>query len=409
MQRPAPAERSEPRSSVLVVDDEQGPRESLRMILASEHDVHVAGDGASALEILRTTEVDLVTVDLNMPGMRGEELVRTVRQEFPHVEVVVITGYGTLENAVEGLRHGICDFLTKPFDVIQVGAAVDRALARNLSRRNLVSFLERLGALLGRDRDAEELLSELEASPELRRRLRSLLDEPALEAPPEAAATATGDRRASGLLEALAETIERRDPFLRGHARRTALLAGLLVERLGGSAEERERVRLAAFLHDLGKVGVPSELLRHPGPLDRTRRAALDAHVQIGERLLQPLGLSVALGPAIRHHHERWDGTGHPDGLAGEAIPLAARVIAVADAYESLTSDRPWRPALAQGAALEELHKGSGSRFDPHLVQQFTAIVEKGLLEPRTAVARDPWVRGSESAGPSAARTGGNR
>jgi len=396
-------------ASILIVDDEQGPRESLRMILAADHLVHVAEDGASGLEIMRTTPIDLVTVDLNMPGMRGDELMRTIREEFPQVEVIVITGYGTLETAVEGLRYGICDYLSKPFDVVQVGAAVSRALKRRRSRMNLVAFLEGIGDVLGKDRDTEELLEEIEHSDRIQGRLRAVLQEPLVD--PGVGRDDAMDPRTVEFLEVLAETIEFRDSCMRGHARRVAFYAGLLAERLCLAADEREHVRLAAFLHDIGKVGVPSDIIAQQSALRPEQRLAVEQHSWIGERLVKPLGFSSAIASAIRHHHERWDGSGYPDGLRGDSIPLASRIVSIADAFDAITSARPHRPAFSHQVALDVLEKNAGSQFDPALAREFIAIVETGACEvsPAAIEPQDSGVRGkSKSARPSAPRKGGS-
>jgi response regulator RpfG family c-di-GMP phosphodiesterase len=394
---------------ILVVDDEKGPRQSLKMILSADHMVYDAADGSSALEILRTTPVDLVTIDLNMPGMRGDQLMRTIREEFPHVEVIVITGYGSLETAVEGLRYGICDYLRKPFDVVQVGSAVSRALARRQSRTNLLSFLEGIGDVLGKDRDANELLGDLERDGHLQRRLRSVLEEPAVD--PAAGRDDGRNRRTVEFLEVLAETIECRDPHMRGHARRVAFYAGLLADRLCLSAEEREHVRLSAFLHDLGKVGVPSDIVSQRTGLTPEQRLAVEQHTRIGERLVKPLGFSATIGAAIRHHHERWDGTGYPDGLRADTVPLASRIVAIADAFDAITSPRPHRDARDQETALDVLSKNAGSQFDPSLVKEFVSVVRTGACEVGLAAIenRCHGVRGeSESAWPSALHKGGS-
>lgn len=364
---------------ILIVDDERGPRESLRMILSPLHDIVLATDGAAALETLRTEPVDLVTVDLNMPGMRGDELMRTIREEFPHVEIIVITGYGTVETAVEGIRYGVCDYLSKPFDVVQVSAAVDRALARRASRKNLVGFLEGVGQILGKDRDSSDLLGEIETNPQLQDRLRALLQEPALD--PDTLRSGASDERTVEFLEVLAETIESRDSFMRGHARQVAFFAGLLADRLCLGASDREHVRLSSFLHDIGKVGVPFDVMASRYSLDADQRRLVEEHARIGERLVKPLGFSGAIASAIRHHHERWDGGGYPDGLGGEDIPLASRIISVADSFEAMTSDRPHRPAMTQDAAIAELRKHAGSQFDPTLVKEFAGLVDAGGFE----------------------------
>jgi DNA-binding NtrC family response regulator len=152
----------EPTATILVVDDEKGPRESLKMILSPGHKILLAADGIEALELLRSHPIDLVTVDLNMPGMKGDELMRTIRKEFQEVPVIVITGCGNVESAVEGIRYGVSDYLSKPFDVVQVSAAVSRALNRHESRKRPVSLLEGIGSILGKNRDSGAQLAELD-------------------------------------------------------------------------------------------------------------------------------------------------------------------------------------------------------------------------------------------------------
>jgi putative two-component system response regulator len=367
------------RACVLVVDDERGPRESLRMILSPAHDVVTAESGSEALELLRTSSVDLVTLDLNMPGVKGDELMRTIRDEFPQTALIVITGYGSLETATEGIRAGIADYLLKPFDVVQVSASVMKALGRQQSRRRLVAFLEGLGSVLGRDRDAGEVLADLDRDGSLQAQLASVLRDEALDNGRELDAER---RRTLGLLEVLAETLESKDRYMRGHARRVAYYSGLVAERMCLSAEEREHVRISSFLHDLGKVGIPTDLLLRAGSLTVDELAVVQQHPEIGERLLRPLGFASGIASAIRHHHEWWNGRGYPDGLRGEEIPLVSRIIAVVDAFDAMTCDRPYRQAVAHADAAEELRRFAGEQFDPALVKEFLAIVESGTWEP---------------------------
>jgi len=300
--------------------------------------------------------------------------MRSIHDEFPQVPMVVITGCGSLETAVEGLRNGVSDYLQKPFDVVQVTAAVTRALARQAARGRLMSFLGELGQLAGREREVREILSELRQNGRLRGRLGELLDA-ANERP------GSGPDRTVEFLEVLAETIESRDAFLRGHARRVAYYASLLAHRLELSQEETEHVRISAFFHDLGKIGVPSELLQRPGALSPAERSEVERHTEIGARLVDPLDIPAQVRAGIRHHHEWWDGTGYPDGLAGSEIPLAARIVAVADAFDAMSSDRPYRRALDRELILAELRQFAGSQFDPDLVKEFAAILETGVCE----------------------------
>lgn len=373
-----PARRPAPPATILVVDDERGPRESLRMILEPLHRVVQASSGAEALEVLRSQSVDLVTLDLNMPGMRGEELMRTLRTDHPQAEVIVITGCGSVESAAAGVRLGICDYLQKPFDVVAVGAAVGRALSRRTARLHLMHFLEDLGDVLGRERDAHALIADVQRSQRLRGRLCELFEAARAESPGQGA---DGAPRTAEFLEVLAETIESKDRYIRGHARRVAFYATLLAERIQLSASERAQLRLAAFLHDLGKVGIPSDVLERVDGLSPAERDAVQQHPSIGARLLGPLDMAPAVELAVRHHHEWWDGTGYPDGLAGEDIPLGARVIAVADAYDAMMTHRPYRPSLGSKLAAAELRRFAGVQFDPELSKEFVAILETGVFE----------------------------
>jgi putative two-component system response regulator len=379
-------DRTRPRSTVLVVDDERGPRESLRMILSPIYHVVAVSSGAEAVEVLRTESVDVVTLDLAMPGLRGADLMRTLRSEFPDIELIVITGHGSVETATEGIRWGVADYLQKPFDVMQVTAAVWRALARRRGRLRLVRFLEELGDLVGREADVDAILTQVEGDASLRGRLGELLARSATDlVPPDA----LDPERALPFLEVLARAVEAQDPYQRGHGRRTGFYAALLADRLCLSAQDKQRVRIAAFLHDIGKVGVPSEILMRRGELSEAERRTVERHCEVGARLLAPLGLGDELVGSIRHHHERWDGCGYPDGLAGETIPLTARIVQIADAFDAMTCDRPWRSARTQAAALGELRREAGRQFDPALAKEFACLVESGACEVEVDEAKE--------------------
>ncbi|MDX1648814.1 MAG: response regulator, partial [Myxococcota bacterium] len=244
------------------------------MILRPTFEVRSARDGLEALEILRTERIDLVTLDLNMPGIRGEELMRTVRREHPDVAVVVITGFGCLDSATEALRVGVSDYLQKPFDVVQVNAAIARALGRRSGRQRLARFLDELGTLVGHHEPLEDVLDRAAADASLGRDVARLLGELA-----EPLAQGEGPSpKTLAFLEVLAATVESQCGFLRGHARRTGFYAGLLADRLCLSTEEQEQVRIAGFLHDIGKIGVPTDLLTRPGALTPKERAQVEAH-----------------------------------------------------------------------------------------------------------------------------------
>jgi putative two-component system response regulator len=365
------------RANVLIVDDEAGPRESLRMILEPTHRVLQADSGAAALELLRTENIDLLTLDLNMPGMKGEDVMRTARSDFPQVEIIVITGCGSLETATEGIRFGICDYLQKPFDVVRVGAAMTRALERRRSRLHLTSFLKGLGEVVGRDRDAHTILEDLQRSQKLRGQVDGVFESD----PARDAQRGADSARTVEFLEVLAETIETKDRFMHGHARRVAFYASLLADRLNLSARDHEDVRLSAFLHDLGKVGVPTDLLLRAGALEPAERRVVEHHPEIGARLVKPLAIPSAVALAIRHHHEWWDGSGYPDGLAGEETPLTSRIIGIADAFDAMSCDRPYRRALPRQVLIAELKRFAAVQFDPNLTRELLVILETGVCD----------------------------
>ena len=368
------------KATILIVDDERGPRESLRMILAPTYNVIQAENGARALEILRTERVELVTLDLNMPGMKGEDVMRTIRGDFPDVQIIVITGCGTVESAADGIRFGISDYLQKPFDVVQVTASVTRALKRQEARLRLTGFLGELGQVVGHNKDAEIIMNDVQRSEKLRGRLGHLFEDGATSGA-KAVDPQLDFSQTIEFLEVLAETIETKDRFMRGHARRVAFYSDLLAHRLKLSEEDHEHVRLAAFLHDLGKVGVPTDLLLRPSALDPSERAVVEQHPEIGARLIKPLHIPATVSAAILHHHEWWDGTGYPAGLSGEETPLAARIIGVADAFDAMSSDRPYRRALDREVVISEIGRFAGVQFDPDIAKEFVAILETGVYE----------------------------
>jgi HD-GYP domain-containing protein (c-di-GMP phosphodiesterase class II) len=293
----------------------------------------------------------------------------------------------------------VCDYLQKPFDVVQVSAAVERALSRRKARTRLSSFLEELGDVVGRERDALAIVDDVHLSERMRERVSALFEQRAQGL--EMSAAVLDRPRTMEFLEVLAETIETKDRFMRGHARRVAYYSSLMADRLDLSVKEHDHVRIAGFLHDLGKVGVPTDLLLRNGALTQPERAVVEQHPDIGSRLLKPLDIPVAISTAVRHHHEWWDGRGYPDGLSGDQIPLAARIIAVADAFDTMNADRPYRAALGRNAILAEFERLSGTQFDPRVVKEFLALLETGVgdAEPELLAELISEVRESATVG----------
>lgn len=371
-----PSRPTKSRNKILVVDDDRGPRDSLRMILGPRYEIAEASDAAEALRLLDAGGVSLMTLDLNMPGMQGDELLRIVRRRHPKVEVVIVTGHPSIDSATEALRLGVGDYLQKPFDVVQVNAAVGRCLERLTGRNTLVEFLGNLSAAVGQPNSLASVLHRVDVDPGARRRVGDMITSLGTTQESELTATSTFT-----FLEVLADAVESQSGFLRGHARRTGFYAGVVADRLCLSADQREHIRIAGFLHDIGKIGVPSELLSRDGALSDDERAVMQRHPEVGARLVQPLGLAPEIGSAILHHHEWWDGRGYGDGLFGDQIPIEARIIGLVDAYDAMTCDRPYRRALAPNVVLSELNKYGGVQFDPALTREFIRIVETSRVD----------------------------
>jgi putative two-component system response regulator len=314
---------------VLVIEDEAIVRGLIVEVLQDAGFETVEADRAEAgLELLAQNSVSLVISDIVMPGLSGLELLETVRAAHPSLPVVLVTGAGTYGNLTQALAGGASGIVVKPFTHADLVAAVRSAL--------------------GRARATENALRERIVTPTV--------------------------------AAALANAIEARDVATRGHCERLSLLAVALAERLELPSDQHDAVRLGAVLHDVGKIGIPDRVLLKPDPLSEEETALVRAHPLIGDRLLEPLDLPEDVRAIVRHHHERWDGDGYPDCLAGEAIPAAARIVGVADAVEAMSANRPYRKALRRDAIVRELTEGRATQWDPAPVDVALDLIRTGRL-----------------------------
>lgn len=296
-------------AKILVVDDNVAVRELLAELLRVQgFEVMTASDGQAALAEFSRQQPDLILLDVVMPGLDGFEVCRRLKQDPEHrlTPVVLVTGLSATEDRVRGIEAGADDFLSKPVDRTELFARV----------RSLLS-------------------------------LKAHTDE--LE-------------RAEAVLFALARSIEGKDPYTEGHCERLSDYSTRLGSRVGFAEEQLTALRRAGTVHDIGKVAVPDAVLLKPGPLTPEEQAIIRQHPVVGERICAPLKSFRQVLPIIRHHHEKLDGTGYPDGLKGEAIPVTARVLQIVDVYDALTTERPYKKALPVADALavmeEETHKG---------------------------------------------------
>lgn len=312
--------------TILVVDDNVAVRSLLAELLRVQgFTVVTAGDGPAALEEFVRAQPDLVLLDVVMPGLDGFEVCRQLKRqpETRLVPVILVTGLSATGDRVRGIEAGADDFLSKPVDRSELFARV----------RSLL-------------------------------RLKAYTDE--LE-------------RAEAVLFALARSIEGKDPYTAGHCERLADSSARLGERLGLPEEQLTALRRAGVVHDIGKVVVPDAVLLKPGPLTSEELAVMRQHPVVGERICAPLKTFRSVLPIIRHHHEKFDGSGYPDGLQGQQIPITARVLQVVDVYDALITERPYKRPLPPGEALgvmeQEVKQGW---WDPGVFSEFKRMLADG-------------------------------
>jgi putative two-component system response regulator len=312
--------------TILVVDDLAPNRELLDELLTAQgFKVITVPDGASAFLELTRTQVDLVLMDVMMPNLSGFEICDKIKSnpETCLIPVVLITSLSEKEDRIEGIKAGADDFLTRP---------VDRT-----------ELLARVRSLL---------------------RLKQRTDE--LE-------------RAEAVLFTLARSIEGKDPYTHGHCERLSEGSTRLGAHLGLAEDEITALRRAGVVHDIGKVAVPDAILLKPGKLTEDEWKLMREHSVVGERICAPLKSFRLVLPIIRHHHEKLDGSGYPDGLRGDAIPMSARILQIVDVYDALTTERPYKRAFSSADAFqtmrEEVDKGW---WDRHIFDKFEQLIKSG-------------------------------
>jgi len=320
---------------ILVVDDQEENLDLLEAFL-SVHDYHVirARDGQEALTQVAQKPPDLILLDTHMPPPDGFQVCKQLKQneETRLIPIIIVTASGELESRVRGIEAGADDFLTKPLHRVELDARV-RSLLR-----------------------LKQFTDELENS--------------------------------ETVLISLALAVEAKDPLTHGHCERLAGYAVQLGQRLGLPSEHLTALRRAGYLHDLGKIVIPESILLKPAALTPAEREIMSVHPTVGERICQPLRSMQLVLPIIRHHHERWDGTGYPDGLAGREIPLTARILQVVDVFDALVTDRPYRGGLSTAEAAKVLQEeASRGWYEPTLLAEFIALLtsDGGFLRAGSA------------------------
>jgi cyclic di-GMP phosphodiesterase len=316
-------------AKILVVEDDARVREILIRFLSDQgYQPIPAGSGEEGLRLVACERPDLVLLDVNLPGIDGFEVCRRLKENESTalIPVTILTGLQDAHSRTRGIDAGADDFLSKPFEYSMLRAR----LRTQLRLKRLTDQLE---------------------STEM-------------------------------VIFSMARWVEIKDPYTEGHLRRIAGFAEQTARALGLSTSEVRTVRYAGILHDIGKIGVSESILRKPGRLTPTEQTELRKHAEYGATIIAPLRFAPEVAPIVLAHHEHWDGGGYPGGIKGEAIPLGARIIAVVDAYDAMTSDRPYRPSLGRAEAERRLRHGIGTQWDPGVVEAFLALLEAGQLAP---------------------------
>ena len=310
---------------ILVVDDEARSIDTLRRVLERErYTVRIARDGVEALADIQACMPDLVLLDVTMPVMNGFEVCRRLRdrEETQLLPVAMLTGLNDDESRILGLEMGADDFINKPFE--------------------RTVLLARIRSLLRVRRLTEELES------------------------------------TERVIFTLATTVESRDPYTEGHLRRLASYSYALATACGCDAKEARLIRYGGLLHDIGKIAIRETVLQKEGKLTSEEYDEMKKHPQIGANIVAPMRFSVSVGPMVLHHHERWDGKGYPHGIAGDTIPLGARIIAVVDSFDAMTTDRPYRKGMSRAEAVQVLQSGRNTQWQAELVDLFVELIEHG-------------------------------
>ncbi|MFC2014838.1 HD domain-containing phosphohydrolase [Chloroflexota bacterium] len=320
---------------ILIVDDEQVIRDVLYEELSElGYQCSTVSNGYDALARLTAENFDVVLLDIKMPGISGLEVLAKVRSNHLDTAIIILTAVNDVDTAVKAMKQGAYDYICKPFDLGDIAVSISRTVEQKRLELEIIEYRQNL-----EDKVTEQTL-----------KIRTL----SLEA-----------------ITTLIYALEAKDKYTSGHSQRVADLSVAIAQEMGLPKNTIENIRLAGLLHDLGKIGIKESILNKPGSLDNDEYQHVKKHPEIGEHILVPFTSAALTLSLIRNHHERYDGTGYPDGLRAEQIPLGARILAVSDAYEAMTSERPYRKPLSDSAARVEIDSGKGGQFDPEVAMAF--------------------------------------
>ena len=335
-------EESSMEDRILIVDDEEVICNVLDRRLTREgYSCTTANNGKEALNHFYKNSFSLIISDMKMPEMTGIELLQKVKAIDPKMKMIMVTAYPDIDLAVNAMRLGAYDFIIKPADLDLIVMSVKKALESRRLEEEIEAYHNRMEELV------EERTAKLQQA--YRTLKKSHLDS----------------------VKVLAEAIDAKDPYTRGHSDRVKRMSLAIAKKMGFSEERLENLEYGALLHDIGKIGIKDEVLQKQAPLSSEEYQYIQEHPLIGVKIMEGVEFFKDKIPMIRHHHEHYDGNGYPDGLAGEAIPLEARIISLPDAFDAMTSARPHRGVMPLQNVLSELEKFKGKQFDPKVLDIF--------------------------------------
>jgi len=327
---------------ILIVDDEEVICNVLDRRLTKEgYLCTTAHNGKEALNLFYQNSYSLILSDIKMPEMTGIELLQKVKAIDPKIKIIMVTAYPEIDLAVNAMRLGAYDFIIKPADLDLIVMSVKKALESKRLEEEIETYHTRLEELV------EERTAKLQQA--YRYLKKSHLDS----------------------VKVLAEAIDAKDPYTRGHSDRVKRMSLAIARHMGFTEERLETLEYGALLHDIGKIGIKDEILQKEGPLSREEYEIIREHPLIGVKIVEGVEFFRDKIPIIRHHHEFYDGSGYPDRLVGEAIPLEARIISLPDAFDAMTSARPHRGVMPLQDAILEMEKYKGKQFDPKVLDIF--------------------------------------
>jgi putative nucleotidyltransferase with HDIG domain len=336
---------SPPKCDVVVVDDDFSSRNVLAAIL-EQAGVHcaVATSAAECLSLLDQQPFDVVISDLQMREMSGMALLERVRQRYPRIAFLMVTGSEDVRVGIQAMLQGADDYLLKPLQMDLVLFSLHRALQKKQMEGEIDAYRRRLETIVA------------ERTEQLRDALQQL------------------ENSYQHTLEALGQAIDLRDNQTAGHSRRVCLYSVRLVREMGGTDEQVRSVAMGAWLHDIGKLAIPDAILLKPGRLTEDEWRVMRSHVMLGYEMVRKIPFLAEAAEIVLMHHERCDGSGYPRGLKAHEIPFGARIFALADTVDAMTSDRPYRRAMSWQAAREQVEQGSGTQYDAQIVEVFLKI-----------------------------------